>query len=360
MGAYAPDLDDCVIATGKTREETVARFRDALHGLIKYKHEEGLPAPNVTELEIRETVAAQQREATRMALRKLSSDKEVSERPRGADQKRLSAQELALAVTALEQRQAEAAQSQGETLSVDEAVRELGLPFSPQEVWAEVQARRRRLTAETKSPSRFRAWVMRRKKAAGLTLAAALLASTVAYGVQTRSTAEELAKYPVQHITLADVSQYEIVREPTAQGIRVCTLAEVPDDTTVLVNGDTLFLDNQYVDQNTQNDAPKYLPHAGTSAEPSVWRVIRHDGWLYVRGWIACDVSASAARLSGITLYSTPTALGGGHRMIPITMPATRGWVGSQNLLTSRAVGGNWESIHFDRARMDKRAWERW
>ena len=56
--AYAPDLDDVVFATGDTREETIANFRDALHGLIKYKNEEGLPAPNVTELEIRETVAA--------------------------------------------------------------------------------------------------------------------------------------------------------------------------------------------------------------------------------------------------------------------------------------------------------------
>ncbi len=295
-----------------------------------------------------------------MALRKQSSDKEVSESPRGTDPRRLSAQELALAVASLEQRQAEAAQSQAETLTVEEAIRELGLPFSPQEVWAEVQAMRRRLTAETKSPSRFRAWVTRRKKAVGLTLAAAIVASTVAYGVQTKSVAEELAKYPVQHITLADVSRYEIVRQPTAQGIRVCTLAEVPDDTTVIVNGDTLAINNQYVDQNTQNDAPKILPQAGASGEPSVWRVVRHDGWLYVRGWIACDVSASAARLAGITLYSTPTALGGDHRMLPVTMPATRGWVGSQNLLTSRAVGGNWESVHFDWAHLDRHAWEKW
>ena len=56
--AYAPDLDDVVFATGDTREETIANFRDALNGLIKYKHEEGLPASIVTELEIRETVAA--------------------------------------------------------------------------------------------------------------------------------------------------------------------------------------------------------------------------------------------------------------------------------------------------------------
>lgn len=56
--AYAPDLEDIVFATGDTREETIINFRDALRGLIKYKNEEGLPTPDVTELEIRELVAA--------------------------------------------------------------------------------------------------------------------------------------------------------------------------------------------------------------------------------------------------------------------------------------------------------------
>ncbi len=57
-GAHAPDLEDCVVATGGTREETISNFRDALRGLIQYKHEEGLPAPDVTGLEIREMVMA--------------------------------------------------------------------------------------------------------------------------------------------------------------------------------------------------------------------------------------------------------------------------------------------------------------
>lgn len=57
-GAHAPDLEDTVFSTGATREETISRFRDALRGLIQYKHEEGLPAPDVTELEIRELIAA--------------------------------------------------------------------------------------------------------------------------------------------------------------------------------------------------------------------------------------------------------------------------------------------------------------
>ncbi len=54
-GAHAPDV---VFSTGDTREETISRFRDALRGLIQYKNEEGLPAPDVTGLEIREMVAA--------------------------------------------------------------------------------------------------------------------------------------------------------------------------------------------------------------------------------------------------------------------------------------------------------------
>ena len=294
-----------------------------------------------------------------MALRKLSSEEEVLEGSRGADRHRVSAQELALAVAALEQRHADAAQSQAELLSVGEAIRELGLPFSAQELWAEVQARRVKRGSDRTSFSLLRLWLKSRGKAAGFTLAAALLATTVAYGVQSGSVAEELSRNPVQHITLADVAKYEIVREPTPQDNRLCTLAEVPDNVTVIVNANTLSLDNTYVDQNTQNDTPERLPQAAEGA-PNVWRIVKEEGKLYVRGWVAYDVSASAARLSGVTLYSTPTALGGGHRMLPFTLRATRGITGTQNMLTYRATGGEWESLHFDRVRMDGHAREKW
>lgn len=53
--AYAPDLEDVVVATGKTREETIQRFRDALLGLLEYQRAQGKEVPVVTALEIRET-----------------------------------------------------------------------------------------------------------------------------------------------------------------------------------------------------------------------------------------------------------------------------------------------------------------
>lgn len=52
--AYAPDLDDVVVATGKTREETIQRFRDALLGLLEYQRTQGKDVPVVTALDIHE------------------------------------------------------------------------------------------------------------------------------------------------------------------------------------------------------------------------------------------------------------------------------------------------------------------
>jgi len=57
-GAYTPDNIGCVIATAATRAEVIARFRSGLAFHLEVMREEGMPTPDVTELEIREMVAA--------------------------------------------------------------------------------------------------------------------------------------------------------------------------------------------------------------------------------------------------------------------------------------------------------------
>ena len=52
--AYAPGLDDIVVASGATREEAMEGFRRALRDLLDYKREAGRPLPEVTELVFRE------------------------------------------------------------------------------------------------------------------------------------------------------------------------------------------------------------------------------------------------------------------------------------------------------------------
>ena len=54
-GAYAPDLEDSVIATGDMCEEAIQNFQDALLDLFDYKRESGRAVPDVTATEARET-----------------------------------------------------------------------------------------------------------------------------------------------------------------------------------------------------------------------------------------------------------------------------------------------------------------
>ena len=56
-GAFTPDEIGSVIAVGDTREETIANFREALKFHLEGLREYGQKVPEVTELEIKETVA---------------------------------------------------------------------------------------------------------------------------------------------------------------------------------------------------------------------------------------------------------------------------------------------------------------
>ncbi len=53
--AHTPDLQDSIIATGKTRNAVIQNFRDAMLDLFDYKREQGQEVPEVTALEFRET-----------------------------------------------------------------------------------------------------------------------------------------------------------------------------------------------------------------------------------------------------------------------------------------------------------------
>lgn len=57
-GAYTPDDIGSVVVTAASREEVITQFRSALDFHLRGMREDGLPTPDVTELEIRELVAA--------------------------------------------------------------------------------------------------------------------------------------------------------------------------------------------------------------------------------------------------------------------------------------------------------------
>ncbi len=56
-GAYTPDDIGSVVVTASSREEVIRQFRSALNFHLRGMREDGLPTPDVTELEIRELIA---------------------------------------------------------------------------------------------------------------------------------------------------------------------------------------------------------------------------------------------------------------------------------------------------------------
>lgn len=57
-GAFTPDDIGSVLAVGDTREETIENFRTALRFHLEGLREYGRPVPDVTELEVKELIAA--------------------------------------------------------------------------------------------------------------------------------------------------------------------------------------------------------------------------------------------------------------------------------------------------------------
>lgn len=55
-GAYTPDEIGSVVATGRTREETLDNFRGALKSHLTYLRQQGQSVPEVTELDVQELV----------------------------------------------------------------------------------------------------------------------------------------------------------------------------------------------------------------------------------------------------------------------------------------------------------------
>ena len=55
-GAFTPDDIGCVIACGDTREETLRLFQNALVSHLEAMRQEGRSVPEITGLEIHETV----------------------------------------------------------------------------------------------------------------------------------------------------------------------------------------------------------------------------------------------------------------------------------------------------------------
>lgn len=233
----------------------------------------------------------------------ISSSREAEN---SAAQVRVTAEEFARAVARHQARREEAAKRLEGTVSLGEAVQELNIDITPEELLAEVQAARAEQAGQAATVQE-----QRRPRPTRRLLASAGLLAVLTFGI-----------YGVRQAPAPDAPATAIVtpQSPTSVSITVSSktvvqdtrggnpvlriLGEVPDGVPVRcglaqTNGQATFCD--------------------FSNPNSAWTLIKHGGRVYVRGWIP-NMSAQAIAVSGVTLYNQRTVVASGVSPIPVTL----------------------------------------
>lgn len=219
--------------------------------------------------------------------------------PPTAAEKRVTSEEFAHAVSAIEARNADQAKNLAGTLPIGEGIHELGLDASPEEVWAEVEAQRARANASQSIPSqvttpqfsyqvkpvtsrvvaqtrprRFRGW-------------AALGVFFFIFGLTHH------AFFPSAH------SHSSHTASAPAAALVTRTLQEVPDKQVVYCDTATL--------RQILQGADKTKIRVDEGKTQNRWPLIKYDGQVYLRGYIV-PTTAEAIEKTSVHLYNNDNA----------------------------------------------------
>lgn len=258
---------------------------------------------------------------------------------------RVTPEELAAALSRLEA-QKEAGQRQADgTIPLGEAVQELGLNTTPEELLQEIEAGRARFQENhLQTP-----WPQAKRMRVGIACALALLLSGgMVFSVHPSAPAPSAAILPATAIVL-----------PAAQATPK-TISLDPNLLVITASGKLVMLsevgDNQPVQCFYNDDDRSFQSYS--SENPTVrksWTLIKHSGQVYVRGWIG-PISDQAMRKYGVYIGTWESDLidsdpsHTSHNQITIPLNGFQIGSGGRSDMEFHAV-----NIH-----LDKHAYEKW
>lgn len=259
-----------------------------------------------------------------------------------ADEARVTAAELASALASLESRK----ETSGDTVALGEAVRELNLDATPQEILAEVEAQRMAHTRRVRQmPKRWKAAVF-----AFTTFC--LLTGIVTWG---SVTAIRPPLPPLVQETFADFQQKVLVQDQTAQGPLVRTLAEVPEGRIVRISANA-------VEEASMCRMPRRGPLLLSSQAERylTWPVVKQNNELYVHGWVRERLSNQAARQATLEVYNRPDAPALGPHPVQITIRLSAGVFGNAGIIYEGFPETGMERFFFANLRPNAHTWAKW
>lgn len=268
-----------------------------------------------------------------------------TETPGLASEVRVTPAELANAVASLQARNQELARRLEGTIPIGQALEELSLDTTPEEVLAEVEALRRVRRRRPRIGGK-------RLKAVVLALVSLGLLTGIGYDLDAIG-----GSPPEMHLyqeTMASLQRKLIVQDRTAQGPVLRTLAEVPEGRTVFCSVlGALYI----VDSRMATTGP--IPGPDNDGSDATWRIVKLDGDIYLRGWVRERLSPeSCASVDHLTVYNAPGAPGLGSRPVPISLKLTG--VPGFSPFGDRAFRRTMPSLDFLNFHPNRHTWGKW
>jgi len=308
-----------------------------------------------------------------------------------AAQVRVRREEFARAISALEARRQEEATYLEGTVAVEDTLRELQVDVSAEEVMQQIEAQRAGHVVE-EEPRRV--WdpdkVADFKLVGGIVLVPLLAVSlwaalyhpisapyrpVSAPSVSPSASARTMPSWMPPPTMPLDATQWQVGESGFNASSVLKPLSQVPNEQPVHCNSSSLeMLLGTYTRQ--QINRPYDPRHALGTRDPKVlaqsdqpfdvrttsrkpWILIKHDGRLYLRAWVAAKFTQAQAEGYIITLHSSPRSFDPGVHPVQITLP-----------LSFRANVSPFGSSQFERSAvptlsaiqvsLDDHAWEKW
>ena len=297
---------------------------------------------------------------------------------------RVKREEFARAISALEaRRQAEAQFLEG-TVAVADTLRELQVDASAEEVMQQIEAQRAGYAVEEKPR---RVWDRDKITDLKLTgsivlvpllmilLCATLYRPLVAPDISTRMDVVSDSSLWMSSSTIpSGVTERQIDEGGFNASSVLKPLSQVPDNQMVHCNNGSLqALFNDYSRQRSHQRYDTLHPFgtldpvilAGSNqmfdVRPNLhkpWILIKHEGRLYLRAWVAAKFTEAQAQGYTLSLHSSPRSFDPGVQPVPITLPISfrtySGAFGSSSDLTVMP------SLSISLIKLDQHAWEKW
>ena len=274
---------------------------------------------------------------------------------------RVKSEEFAQALATIEARKMEEARRLEGTLVLGEAVTDLQLDLTPEEVLAEVEQNRRLSASASLYQPKASHWpgLRERRFTWRVVLSAAILGTltgwlmkpsdTVAGTpsaplVQPTTTTVEVSPAPV-YATVPKASQ----APPATPMFPGTPLSKFPDEKQVYCTSSVLMS----LPGNT-NPLVNVLSDARSSAGGNVWPLVKHHGILYVHAWVPGRPSAKQLRERFVLIGNMQSAIGEKDKPNQMTFRVDKAqWEGG-------ASNGGWAEVFVEGAKIDSHAWEKW